>query len=117
MSNKELYKKTFANVTTSAALELEDVMKNNTGRPLRMRRSLLLVSLMLVLLMAMSAISFAATDGKIIDYVQVLINGESVNFGEHTVKGEDGKNYKLNIYEDSESEEGEESVNIDIKEE
>lgn len=72
-----------------------------------------MVTAIMVIMMAMSAIAYAATDGKIVDYVRVWINGESKELVDgDAIKSEDGK-YTIQIKkvaDDAKKEEAESEI-------
>ena len=70
MNNKERYQRTFSTLTASRApewLKEECMMENNKHRTFRMSRRLIVVCVLLVALLAMSGITYAAT-GRTIMY-------------------------------------------------
>lgn len=89
MNNKELYKKAFSTLHTDHTLDWEvlNMKKNATG--LRFKRSFAIVTAILILIVAMTCISYAATDGQVLNAIKIWINGEPVGQGSYTVN-EDG---------------------------
>lgn len=89
MSNRELYKQTFSHLHTDHTLDPEGVKmkmqgnKNMTG--LRCTRRILVTAVIMTLLMAMAGISYAATDGAVLDSIKVWINGQPAGDGQVTV--------------------------------
>ena len=89
MSNRELYKQTFSHLHTDHTLDPEGVKmkmqrnKNMTG--LRCTRRILVTAIIMTLMLAMAGISYAATDGAVLDSIMVLINGQPAGEGKVTV--------------------------------
>ena len=89
MSNRELYKQTFSHLHTDHTLDPEGVKmkmqrnKNMTG--LRCTRRILVNAIIMTLLLAMAGISYAATDGAVLDSIMVWINGQPAGEGKVTV--------------------------------
>ena len=86
---KELYRSAFSHLHASGTLEWEDLSMNSKnrefkGRGFRCRRSLAVLAAVLTVLMAMSAIAYAATDGEVLNTVKVWINGASADAGAYT---------------------------------
>ncbi|MGN0660055.1 MAG: hypothetical protein ACI4LA_10695 [Emergencia sp.] len=91
MNNRQLYKNTFSHLHADHTLDWEAMKMNNrkTMTGMRCRKSLLVVTVIMTLLMAMAAVSYAATDGAVADTIRVWINGQEA--GEGTVtRGDDG---------------------------
>lgn len=88
MSNRELYKQAFSHLHTDHTLDLEGVKmkmqkkENMTG--LRCTRRLLVTTLILVMILAMAGVSYAATDGEVFKNLQVWINGQPASEGQFT---------------------------------
>lgn len=104
MNNRELYKAAFSNLHADHTLDLEALkmnekeQKNMTG--LRCKRGLLVTTLVLIMMLAMTAITYAATDGEVFKTVKFFITGGGdgqVREGTYTVD-EDG-NYTIDIKE------------------
>lgn len=105
MNNMEIYKKTFSRLHASGSLDLEVMEMKKRGTGFRCRRSLLVLTSVMTVMLAMSAIAYAATGGKIVDRVKVWLGSESVDLqegeiiqnedGEFVIKI-DGKTYKAN---------------------
>lgn len=82
MNNKEKYVKTFAHLHSDYASvwEVEGMEKKEKKKNFRMRKSFAVVLCILVFMMAMSCIAYAATDGEIVDNVKdtlkILVNGQ-----------------------------------------
>lgn len=89
MSNRELYKQTFSHLHTDHTLDPEGVKmkmqrnKNMTG--LRCTRRILVTAIIMTLMLAMAGISYAATDGAVLDSIMVWINGQPAGEGKVTV--------------------------------
>ena len=89
MSNRELYKQTFSHLHTDHTLDPEGVKtkmhknKNMTG--LRCTRRILVTAIIMTLMLAMAGISYAATDGAVLDSIMVWINGHPAGEGKVTV--------------------------------
>ncbi|MGN0735601.1 MAG: hypothetical protein ACI4LP_07340 [Anaerovoracaceae bacterium] len=89
MSNRELYKQTFSHLHTDHTLDPEGVKmkmqrnKNMTG--LRFTRRILVTAIIMTLMLAMAGISYAATDGAVLDSIMVWINGQPAGEGKVTV--------------------------------
>ena len=89
MSNRELYKQTFSHLHTDHTLDPEGVKmkmqgnKNMTG--LRCTRRILVTAIIMTLMLAMAGISYAATDGAVLDSIKVWINGQPAGDGQVTV--------------------------------
>lgn len=85
MNNKEKYVNTFSHLHSDHALLLEgEGMKKSEGfKGVRMRKSIATVLCVLVFMIVMSCVTYAATDGEIVNTVKeginVLINGKSVD--------------------------------------
>ena len=76
MTDKELYKRTFSRLHTDHALRLEVMgMKKNT-KGIRCKRSFIIVTAILLLIFAMTCVSYAATDGQILNDIKLWINGQ-----------------------------------------
>lgn len=90
MSNRELYKQTFSHLHTDHTLDPEGVKmkmqrnKNMTG--LRCTRRILVTAIIMTLMLAMAGISYAATDGAVLDSIMVWINGHPAGEGKVTVE-------------------------------
>lgn len=106
MNNRELYKAAFSNLHADHTLDLEAMkMKDSekkTMTGLRCKRGLLVTTLVLIMMLAMTAITYAATDGEIFQTVRVLITSDGsddgqVHEGTYTVD-EDG-NYNIQLHE------------------
>ena len=86
MSNRELYKQTFSHLHTDHTLDPEGVKmkmqrnKNMTG--LRCTRRILVTAIIMTLMLAMAGISYAATDGAVLDSIMVWINGQPAGEGD-----------------------------------
>ncbi|MGN0732648.1 MAG: hypothetical protein ACI4LC_00555 [Emergencia sp.] len=113
--NRELYKQTFSHLHTDHNLNLEGVRdkmksgKNMTG--LRYTHRLVAVTLAAVLMLAMASITYAATDGAVLDNIKVWIDGKPADAqmtvdqnGECTVKISEGEEVVI--------ESGESSLNV-----
>lgn len=87
-TQKELYQRAFSRLHASAVLDWEEMNMDNGNKKLRCRRSFLVAAVILSIMMAMSAIAYAATGGEILDSVKVWINGNQVSAD--TYKQEDG---------------------------
>lgn len=92
MSNKELYKETFSKLHASDGLDLEVMRMKEKRKGFRCRRSFMTAVAIMTVMLAMSAIAYAATGGKIVERVKVWIGGEAMNFsGGDLVRSEDGQ--------------------------
>lgn len=92
MSNKELYKETFSRLHASDGLDLEVMRMKEKHKGFRCRRSLMVFAAIMTVMLAMSAIAYAATGGKIVERVKVWIGGETMNLSEgDLVQSEDGQ--------------------------
>ena len=136
MNNRQLYKTTFSKLHTDCELDWEaKTMK--TKRKLRCSRKLAIVSMILVVMFAMTCIANAATDGQLADNVRVFINGQEVDSsvyltddvsveidaadadnvriagedGEAQLETKDGMDYSVKIKGDKDSE----SIGLKIK--
>lgn len=78
MNNRQLYKTTFSKLHTDCELEWE-AKAMETKKKLRCSRKLVIVSMILVLMFAMTCIANAATGGQLADNVRVFINGQEVD--------------------------------------
>ena len=101
MSNRELYKQTFSHLHTDHTLDPEGVKmkmqrnKNMTG--LRCTRRILVTTIILTLLLAMAGISYAATDGAVLNSIKVWINGEPA--GDGGITAEENGAYTVHVQE------------------
>lgn len=104
MSNRDLYKQAFSHLHTDHTLDLEGVKmkmqkkENMTG--LRCTRRLLVTTLILVMILAMAGISYAATDGAVLEGLEnlkVWINGQPAAEGQIS-ENEDGS-FSINVQE------------------
>lgn len=92
MNNIELYRKTFSKLHASDTLDMEVIKMKNKGNTFRCRRSLVVMAAVLAVMMAMSAIAYAATGGEILHTVKVWIGGESKELAiGDAIKSEDGQ--------------------------
>ena len=123
-NQRELYKNAFSRLHASGALEWEEMnmtTKKTTG--FRCRRSMAVLAAVLTVLLAMSAIAYAATDGEIVQQVKVWINGEQIDAGACTqedgsisVDLKDGDHVKVegyNWYVENESENYKGNMKVD----
>ena len=89
MSNRELYKQTFSHLHTDRTLDPEGVktkmQKNKNMTGLRCTRRILVTAIIMTLVLAMAGISYAATDGAVLDSIMVWINGHPAGEGKVTV--------------------------------
>lgn len=108
LDNRRLYRATFSRLHASAKLDLEEIKMKSAGKQsngtIRCKRGILVTALIMVMLFAMSAVAFAATDGEIVNDVKsvvkgvsVWLNGEKLDVDEVT-KGEDGS-ISIDIHE------------------
>lgn len=81
---RELYRSAFSRLHASDTLDWEEMNMKNKKQGFRCRRSLLVFAAVLTVLMAMSALTYAATDGQVLETVKVWINGSSVDAGSYT---------------------------------
>ena len=104
MSNRDLYKQAFSHLHTDHTLDLEGVKmkmqkkENMTG--LRCTRRLLVTTLILVMILAMAGISYAATDGAVLEGLESLkvwINGQPAGEGQIS-ENEDGS-FSIHVQE------------------
>ena len=77
MNNRQLYRTTFSKLHTDCELDWE-AKAMETKKKLRCSRKLVIVSMILVLIFAMTCIANAATGGQLVDNVRVFINGQEV---------------------------------------
>ena len=75
MNNRQLYRTTFSKLHTDCELDWE-AKAMETKKKLRCSRKLVIVSMILVLIFAMTCIANAATGGQLVDNVRVFINGQ-----------------------------------------
>ena len=89
MNNRELYKQTFSHLHTDRTLDPEGVktkmQKNKNMTGLRCTRRILVTAIIMTLVLAMAGISYAATDGAVLDSIMVWINGHPAGEGKVTV--------------------------------
>lgn len=78
MNNRQLYRTTFSKLHTDCELDWE-AKAMETKKKLRCSRKLVIVSMILVLIFAMTCIANAATGGQLVDNVRVFINGQEVD--------------------------------------
>ena len=81
---RELYRSAFSRLHASDTLDWEEMNMKNKKQGFRCRRSLLVFAAVLTVLMAMSALTYAATNGQVLETVKVWINGSSVDAGSYT---------------------------------
>lgn len=81
---RELYRSAFSRLHASDTLDWEEMNMKNKKQGFRCRRSLVVFAAVLTVLMAMSALTYAATDGQVLETVKVWINGSSVDAGSYT---------------------------------
>lgn len=81
---RELYRSAFSRLHASDTLDWEEMNMKNKKQGFRCRRSLVVFAAVLTVLMAMSALTYAATDGQVLETVKVWINGSSVNASSYT---------------------------------
>ena len=81
---RELYRSAFSRLHASDTLDWEEMNMKNKKQGFRCRRSLVVFAAVLIVLMAMSALTYAATDGQVLETVKVWINGSSVDAGSYT---------------------------------
>lgn len=80
---RELYRSAFSRLHASDTLDWEEMNMKNKKQGFRCRRSLLVFAAVLIVMMAMSALTYAATDGQVLETVKVWINGSSVDAGDY----------------------------------
>ena len=91
MNNMGLYKKTFSRLHASGSLDLEVMEMKKRGTGFRCRRSLRVFTAIMTLMLAMSAIAYAAAGDKIVERVKVWLGSESVDLKEGEIsQNEDG---------------------------
>ena len=104
MSNRDFYKQAFSHLHTDHTLDLEGVKmkmqkkENMTG--LRCTRRFLVTTLILVMILTMAGISYAATDRAVLEGLESLkvwINGQPAGEGQITEK-EDGS-FSIHVQE------------------
>lgn len=104
--NRELYKSAFSNLHADHTLDLEAMKmkdaekKNMTG--LRCKRGILVTTLVLIMMLAMTAITYAATDGEVFQAIKVFISNDGVDDGqvrEGTYTVDEDGNYTLDVKE------------------
>lgn len=81
---RELYRSAFSRLHASDTLDWEEMNMKNKKQGFRCRRSLVVFAAVLIVLMAMSALTYAATDGQVLETVKVWINGSSVDASSYT---------------------------------
>lgn len=81
---RELYRSAFSRLHASDTLDWEEMNMKNKKQGFRCRRSLVVFAAVLTVLMAMSALTYAATDGQVLETVKVWINGSSVDADSYT---------------------------------
>lgn len=81
---RELYRSAFSRLHASDTLDWEEMNMKNKKQGFRCRRSLVVFAAVLIVMMAMSALTYAATDGQVLETVKVWINGSSVDAGSYT---------------------------------
>lgn len=81
---RELYRSAFSRLHASDTLDWEEMNMKTKKQGFRCRRSLLVFAAVLIVMMAMSALTYAATDGQVLETVKVWINGSSVDAGSYT---------------------------------
>ena len=86
---RELYRSAFSHLHASDALDWEEMnmtgkSREIKGKGFRCRRSMVILAVVLTVLMAMSVIAYAATDGEVLNTVKVWINGAQVDAGAYT---------------------------------
>ncbi len=81
---RELYRSAFSRLHASDTLDWKEMNMKNKKQGFRCRRSLVVFAAVLTVLMAMSALTYAATDGQVLETVKVWINGSSVDAGSYT---------------------------------
>ena len=87
MNNRQLYKTTFSKLHTDCELDWE-AKTMETKKKLRCSRKLVIVSMILVLMLAMTCMANAASGGQLANSVKVFINGQEVDSSEYIT--EDG---------------------------
>ena len=101
MSNRELYKQTFSHLHTDHTLDLEGVkmkmQKSTNITGLRCTRRILVTAIILTLMLAMAGISYAATDGAVLDSIKVWINGQPA--GDDQVTVDENGAYTVDVQE------------------
>ena len=101
MNNRELYKQTFSHLHTDRTLDPEGVKtkmhknKNMTG--LRCTRRILVTAIIMTLVLAMAGISYAATDGAVLNSIKVWINGEPA--GDGVITSDENGTYTVHVQE------------------
>ena len=82
MNSHEKYQRSFGSLSTSQALRMEECTMDNRetgrGRSLRMSRRLLIACILIIGLLAMSTITYAATGRTITDHVKVFFSNGTV---------------------------------------
>lgn len=73
MNNRQLYQKTFSKLKATDRVTMEDIRMRQRGKSLRCRRSVLILSAVLTLLMAVSAVAYAVTEGRIVENIKVFL--------------------------------------------
>ncbi len=97
--NKQLYKRTFSILHTDHALNWDVLNMKKYVTVLIFKRSFIIVTAVLTLIFAMTCISYAATDGQLLDTIKVWFNGQLVGDGSYTLN-EDGS-YTIELQENS----------------
>lgn len=113
MNNRQLYKSTFSKLHTDCELNWE-ATKMETKKRIRCSRRFIIVSLVLVLMLAMTCMVNAASGGQLMNDVKVFINGQEVNLTDddkvYSVETEDGSSFDITVKGDSNSD-----TQVDIK--
>ena len=101
MSNRELYKQTFSHLHTDHTLDPEGVkmkmQKHTNMTGLRCTRRILVTAIILTLMLAMAGISYAATDGAVLDSIKVWINGQPA--GDGVITADENGAYTVHVQE------------------
>lgn len=97
MNNRQLYQRSFSKLKATDSVTMEDIKMRQRGKNMRCRRSVLVLSAVLTLLMAISAVAYAVTEGRIVENLKVFLGGrECVSV---VTENEDGT-YRIHIGED-----------------
>ena len=98
MNNRQLYQKAFSKLKATDRVTMEDIKMRQRGKNMRCRRSVLVLSAVLTLLMAVSAVAYAVTEGRIVENLKVFLGGRECS--SVVTENEDGT-YRIHVVEDS----------------
>lgn len=96
MNNRQLYQRSFSKLKASDKVTMEDIRMKQRGKNLRCRRSVLVLSAVLVMMMAVSAVAYAVTEGRIIENLKVFLDGRECA---SVVTEQEDETYRIHIEE------------------